>query len=613
VTKASALGWIGLGVLAVVVGCSKTPTFVDDAAGRGGAGGATTSTGTTATTSTTATGTGGATTTTTAATCKVATDCPGVEDECAHRSCEGGHCAMAFAAAGYAISAQTGGDCAKIVCDGKGGQRTDADDTDVPSDGNPCTVDTCEAGAPKHAPAAQGTACGADQKLACDGQGTCAGCKGDADCGASSACAKVACNVATTRCELTYVPSGQGDPGNQTPGDCKKLVCNGGGGLATVPDDGDLPDDGNACTADLCSGGVASHAPAPAGAPCAQGSTCDGKGSCSGCAKDTDCGQSNACASFACTAGKCSAGYVPFGQGNPGVAVGPCKKSVCDGSGGATSIADDGNLPVDGNPCTADACQSGVASNPPLPAGTSCNGNLKCDGAGSCKGCIADGDCGASTACELHRCVNASCTVEHVPDGTGCGGPNVCSGGACVCSDPGACSGKCGVLSNACGAQVDCGNPCGAPSSRGGGGVANQCGCSDPNACGGRCGSVTNACGAQVDCGGCPAPQSCGGGGVANQCGCSDPNACSGKCGALTNACGVQVDCGNPCVAPQTCGGGGAANQCGCTPDPDPCTTLGYECGTAPDGCGAKVDCAGCGGNICKNHICQCGGLPCFR
>jgi hypothetical protein len=75
----------------------------------------------------------------------------------------------------------------------------------------------------------------------------------------------------------------------------------------------------------------------------------------------------------------------------------------------------------------------------------------------------------------------------------------------------------------------------------------------------------------------------------------------------------VQVDCGNPCVAPQTCGGGGAANQCGCTPDPDPCTTLGYECGTAPDGCGAKVDCAGCGGNICKNHICQCGGLPCFR
>jgi hypothetical protein len=65
-------------------------------------------------------------------------------------------------------------------------------------------------------------------------------------------------------------------------GDCKKNVCDGAGGTTTQNDDADFPTDGNDCTADLCSGGVASHPALNPGTPCNQngGTMCDGAGTC---------------------------------------------------------------------------------------------------------------------------------------------------------------------------------------------------------------------------------------------------------------------------------------------------------------------------------------------
>ncbi len=85
-------------------------------------------------------------------------------------------------------------------------------------------------------------------------------------------------------------------------------------------------------------------------------------------------------------AGQCGVAYT---QANTVVtdAVGNCHKSVCDGTGNVVSAIDNGDLPVDGNPCTSDLCSAGVASNPKLAAGTICSsdGANACDTTASCK------------------------------------------------------------------------------------------------------------------------------------------------------------------------------------------------------------------------------------
>ena len=49
-----------------------------------------------------------------------------------------------------ALPTQTVGDCKQVVCDGNGGTTTRDDDSDVPDDSNPCTLDGCDAGSPTH-------------------------------------------------------------------------------------------------------------------------------------------------------------------------------------------------------------------------------------------------------------------------------------------------------------------------------------------------------------------------------------------------------------------------------------------------------------------------------
>jgi hypothetical protein len=306
------------------------------------------------------------------------------------------------------------GDCQQAVCDGQGGITTVADDTDVPADGNPCTIDACANGVPTHTNVPAGTDCGAGGQLTCDGAGTCVGCKQDADCGASTACAAHACDTTTGLCSVTYVPIGQGNPGGQVTGDCMKVTCNGSGGIASIPDDTDIPDDGNPCTQDACSQGVPSHTPLASGTACGTGLVCDGTGACVGCLADTDCGQPTACTTPRCISGACSSENTPAGTGNPGGQVaGDCKKVVCDGNGGTTTVPDDTDVADDGNPCTIDACSGGSVLHTPAAAGTACtdDGNP----------CTVDACTGAGT-----------CAHTTAPYGTSCGAGLVCNGSSCV-------------------------------------------------------------------------------------------------------------------------------------------------------------------------------------
>ena len=160
-----------------------------------------------------------------------------------------------------------------------------------------------------------------------------------------------------------------------------------------MADDTDVPDDGNPCTTDGCSGGVMQFFPITCGA----GLTCHGGACVSGCVIG-------------------GAFHAP-GAANPG---NPCE--VCDpaASTGAWSN-ESGAACDDGNPCTTgDSCTNGV--------------------------CVGSGSSCSPTSCQMIADCNGAggaCTLINKPDGTLCpdgsllgtpdpNSPGVCVGGSCM-------------------------------------------------------------------------------------------------------------------------------------------------------------------------------------
>jgi hypothetical protein len=104
--------------------------------------------------------------------CDTPADCPEPESVCATATCSSkGKCGKSFVPNGRALEVQTPGDCVKVVCDGKGGERAVIDESDGADDGNPCTLDQCQKGEVVHRPLPAGTSCGAS--MACDAAGQC--------------------------------------------------------------------------------------------------------------------------------------------------------------------------------------------------------------------------------------------------------------------------------------------------------------------------------------------------------------------------------------------------------------------------------------------------------
>jgi hypothetical protein len=351
--------------------------------------------------------------------CVSATDCPGTDTECHTRTCIGGHCGISNAAAGTALAAQTPKDCKKSQCDGAGNITIVNDDSDLPVDGNACTQDVCTQGMPSNPFITAGTTCAINQ--ICDGQGACVGCVIPSNCpGSDTECQTRTCTNHT--CGFNNKPAGT-PLFSQTAGDCKKVQCDGSGSTMTVPDINDKPVDGNACTDDVCAAdGTPSNPSVSAGTTCGSSLMCNGQGACVGCINASDCpGSDTICQQRTCTNGQCGVNNAAVGTLVPPPVAGDCKKVQCDGAGQIVTVADDNDLPVDGNSCTQDLCAAGLASNPPQAAGFSCSqmGGTRCNGAGMCVQCLQATDCpGTDTECHVRTCIGGACGVNNIAAGT---------------------------------------------------------------------------------------------------------------------------------------------------------------------------------------------------
>lgn len=318
-------------------------------------------------------------------TCTTASDCPAGANECQLASCNSGVCSVANVFSGTLASSQTSGDCRKRVCDGNGAIIAQTDDTDVPADdGKQCTTEKCSMGVVVHAPVASGTTCNQTGGTSCDAIGNCVACIVASDCPAgANECQKATCVGGA--CGLANLGAGT-VASAQTPGDCKKNVCDGAGKIVASTDNADVPgDDGKPCTTEACSGGVPQHTPVAVGTTCSAGK-CDAAGNCAGCLSAADCPAApNECATPSCTAGVCGFNKVASGTVTSSQTAGDCRQNQCDGLGNIVSAVFGSDLPNDGIQCTQDVCSMGVPSFPPQPTGTSCSqGGTTCDGSGAC-------------------------------------------------------------------------------------------------------------------------------------------------------------------------------------------------------------------------------------
>jgi hypothetical protein len=351
--------------------------------------------------------------------CATPTECPGQDSECSHRTCNDGVCGVGHESVGKVLTSQTVGDCQVRKCDDNGQTVTSADDADVPDDLNPCTKDICSNGVPSHTAQPENTSCGG--AMLCNTTGQCAGCAVASDCpGTDSECRARVCTNGT--CGFNYQPAGTAltDP---TKGDCKGLQCDGLGVAQVVDLGGDLPSDDNPCTADQCNAGTPTFGPAPRSTACGDGKVCDGQSHCVACLTAASCpGVDNDCTTRTCTSGACGFVSAPSGKEVLAQVPGDCKKAVCDGQGAVTAVNDDTDPRIDNNACTDDVCTAGTPSNPPTAAQTACGGNLKCDGAGHCQGCVSAADCGANTECLSYACTSGQCVPSYASAGTAVAG-----------------------------------------------------------------------------------------------------------------------------------------------------------------------------------------------
>lgn len=250
-----------------------------------------------------------------------------------------------------------------------------------------------------------------------------------------------------------------GDPGCATDGDC---------------------DDGDGCTIDSCVESVCAFDAAADMADC----EADGapglclSGVCTAvCSSAEDCDDDEVCTIDSCDASTSLCVHTPLpDQEQLGAELdGDCANLFCIG-GATVRDVNDSDLPVDDNPCTDDVCNDGTPSNPFLPEGTSCGGNLVCNAVGVCTGCLIPSDCPTpSNPCMATTCVNSECGLEPgndgdpcASDGVFCNGQEVCSSGNCVspgdpCDGPdgdGDCSETCDEAANDCNGNDPKDSPC---------------------------------------------------------------------------------------------------------------------------------------------------------
>ncbi len=100
----------------------------------------------------------------------------------------------------------------------------------------------------------------------------------------------------------------------------------------------------------------------------------------------TDCLAPAVCYSTICANGGCFTSPLDAGTVTAGQTTGNCKKSICDGTGNATDIPDNNDVPAPNSDCYTASCSAGVPKQTARPINSPCtsNGGSYCDGAGTC-------------------------------------------------------------------------------------------------------------------------------------------------------------------------------------------------------------------------------------
>jgi plastocyanin len=293
-------------------------------------------------------------------------------------------------------------------------------DTDLPVDGQDCTDDLCDDGVASNPATMSGVGCDDGGGTVCDGAGECVGCVVASTCpGVDTECQQRTCSAGV--CGFTNTAAGTAIT-MQTPGDCRVVQCDGAGAAVPVNLDTDLPVDGNPCTTDVCTAGVPSNPPGTPGASCGASGVCDPTGQCVGCLTANDCpGTDTECQTRTCTSNTCGFNFTAAGTPIAMQTPGDCRINQCNGAGAAVLANQDSDLPVDGNQCTSDVCNAGIASNPPVGSGGACsqNGGAVCNGAGACVQCLVATTCpGMDTDCQTRTCTLSVCGTSNAPAGT---------------------------------------------------------------------------------------------------------------------------------------------------------------------------------------------------
>lgn len=321
--------------------------------------------------------------------CGQPSDCPGVENACQWRTCEGGACGVAFAPEDTPTADVTTGDCAKLACDGLGGTKIVPDDTDVLDDGNECTTDSCTAAGPVNEPVGAGAACSRAPGQVCDGAGSCVECLGAAECSGGLCqqhqCVPLGCNDGVKNGDETAQDCGGADCAPCADGeicvvdaDCASEVCT-----------------SNVCAVPTCADGVANGPETDVdcglacAAPCGPGAGCQVDGDCAG----------GLCTGSVCAA-TCSDGAHDGDETDV-----DCGGPVCGGCALGDACVANGD-------CTSDFCFGASVCDPShCGDGQKNGGETAVDCGGSCtqkcnfgQGCASGADC-KSGACALGLCV----------------------------------------------------------------------------------------------------------------------------------------------------------------------------------------------------------------
>lgn len=431
-----------------------------------------------------------------------------------------------------------------------------ATDADCPATGQVCAVAACTNGKCVIENVTSGTSCIAGMPHVCDGKGACVECTLAAHCVniVEDDCTKRAC--VDNACQAKHL--GQDTPASltlQQPGDCKKVVCDGVGGVKPIHDDTDTPDDGNGCTVDGCTNGTMVFTKVATGTSCGVNSYCNSIGQCVGCLQPSDCtGSFDVCQKPTCGAdGVCGVDNLPEGTPAGNQTAHDCKKNVCDGAGNVVAVVDMDDIPEDANACTEDSCSAeGTPSNSPVDMGTMCSvgDNDVCDGLGACKlsngkPCSAGSECvstfcidgvccenacnGMCSACNVSPATAGTCTL--VPPGQEDGNATMPCMGGWTCDGNGGCKKESGQT---CAAQTDC--------------LSGFC--VDGYCCDGECTATCKSCGVAGQLGTC----------VNIPLGTTDNNATTTCNGAnVCNGAGLcKLANGQPCIWDSQC----ASNDC---------------------------------------------------